>query len=106
MGIAFIGRRELAYAFNLIGIDTYVIDELSEAKVTYEKVVEKGNIDVLILEEQIYKYLRELNIHKIGNLIKPVILVVPNIEGSEGFRLKELYNLISQAVGVKLELER
>ncbi len=105
MDVAFIGRRELTYAFTLIGVSAYVIDDLSEAEDLFEELV-KANISVLILEEDVYKHLCELDVYKPSSLVKPILIVIPSLKGSEGYRLRELYGLISQAVGVKLELER
>lgn len=105
MDVAFIGRRALTYAFTLIGISAYVINDLSEAENFFEKLV-KANISVLILEEDVYRHLCELGVYKPGSLVKPILMVIPSLKGSEGYRLRELYDLISQAVGVKLELER
>jgi len=109
MTIIFIGSQELAYAYALLGLETITTDNINNIKDLlriYEEVIKREDVDVIVLEETLYRHLRENNIHKPGSLIKPILLVVPGLGGSEGYRLKELYDLISQAVGVRLELER
>lgn len=107
MGVAFVGNKHLCAGFGLIGIRTYPIEKMEEASKTVEKLIREGGIDMLIITEDIYM---EVGTHKLSRWsegkARPVIAVIPTIEGSVGKRLEDIYNLISQAVGVRLELGR
>jgi vacuolar-type H+-ATPase subunit F/Vma7 len=61
----------------------------------------------LIIPENLYIRLmgRHFKFRREGR-DKPVLAVIPGLEGSVGKRTEDLYNLISQAVGVRLELGR
>jgi len=103
----FFGDDYLSVAFRLIGIESYVVYDIIEAEKRIGEVIEREDVDLLILPEDLYIKLigRHFKFRKEGR-DKPVLLVIPGLEGSVGKRTEDLYNLISQAVGVRLELGR
>ncbi len=103
----FFGDDYLSAAFRLIGIESYVVYDIIEAEKRIGEVIEREDVDLLILPEDLYIKLigRHFKFRKEGR-DKPVLLVIPGLEGSVGKRTEDLYNLISQAVGVRLELGR
>jgi len=105
MRVVFIGSKELACAYALIGIKPVVVKSKDEFLRKYDSLI-NSDVDIVVIEENLYKCLREYDKYRPGSQIKPVFVVVPGLHGSEGYRLKDLYNLISEAVGAKLELGR
>ena len=103
----FFGDDYLSVAFRLIGVESYVVYDIIEAEKRIGEVIEREDVDLLILPENLYIKLigRHFRFRKEGR-DKPVLLVIPGLEGSVGKRTEDLYNLISQAVGIRLELGR
>ena len=101
----FFGDDYLAVAFRLIGVESYTVYDLIEAEKRIGEAIEREDVDLLILPESLYIKLvgRHFRFRKEGR-DKPVLIVIPGLEGSVGKRTEDLYNLISQAVGVRLEL--
>ena len=107
MGVAFVGNKHLCAGFGLIGVHTYPVDTKEAAIKTVEKLVKDEKIDMLIITEDIYMEVGTQRLSRWSEgRARPVIAVIPTIEGSVGKRLEDIYNLISQAVGVRLELGR
>jgi|Deesub1362B_J571_1020462.scaffolds.fasta_scaffold00003_460 vacuolar-type H+-ATPase subunit F/Vma7 len=107
MVVAFIGSKQLCAGFGLIGIKTYPIEDVNEAVKKVERVIKEGTFDMLIITEDVYMEVGTERLSKWSeSKARPVIAVIPTIEGAVGKRLEDIYNLISQAVGVRLELGR
>jgi len=105
--IVFIGSEYLAIAFSVVGVETYPIFDIIDAEKTVSKIVERDDVDILMMTEDLYLELskRYVKFKKEGKN-KPLLMIIPPLSGPLGKRTEDLYNLISQAVGVKLELGR
>jgi len=105
--IVFIGSEYLAIAFSVVGVETYPIFDIIDAEKTVSKIVERDDVDILMMTEDLYIELskRYVKFKKEGKN-KPLLMIIPPLSGPLGKRTEDLYNLISQAVGVKLELGR
>ena len=107
MSVIFVGDEYLSLAFRLIGVETYAIYDEIDAEKKIGELLDTKDIDLLIIPEDIYIKLiaRHFKFKKEGS-DKPVLAVVPGLEGAVGKRTEDIYNLISRAVGIKLELGR
>ncbi len=105
--VVFVGDEYLSLAFRLIGVESYVVYDEIEAEKKIGDLLDNEDIDLLIIPESLYIKLtgRHFKFRREGR-DKPVLAVVPGLEGSVGKRTEDIYNLISQAVGVRLELGR
>ena len=105
--IVFVGSEYLAIAFSIIGIETYSVFDVIDAEKMVSKIVERDDVDILMMTEDLYIELskRYVKFKKEGKS-KPLLMIIPPLSGPLGKRTEDLYNLISQAVGVKLELGR
>ena len=105
--IVFVGSEYLAIAFSIIGIETYSVFDVIDAEKMVSKIVERDDVDILMMTEDLYIELskRYVKFKKEGKN-KPLLMIIPPLSGPLGKRTEDLYNLISQAVGVKLELGR
>ncbi len=105
--VVFVGDEYLSLAFRLIGIESYVVYDEIDAEKRIGDLLDKDNIDLLIIPESLYIKLtgRHFKFRREGR-DKPVLAVVPGLEGAVGKRTEDIFNLISQAVGVRLEFGR
>ena len=105
--IVFVGNEYLAIAFSIIGIETHPVFDVIDAEKLVSKLVDRDDVDILMITEDLYIELmrRYVRFKKEGKN-KPILMVVPPLTGPLGKRTEDLYNLISQAVGVRLELGR
>ena len=105
--IVFIGSEYLAIAFSLIGIETHTAFDVIDAEKLVSKAVERDDVDILVITEDLYLELSRRYVRfKKEDKNKPILMIVPPLTGPLGKRTEDLYNLISQAVGVRLELGR
>ena len=103
----FFGDDYLAIAFRLIGLESYVVHDIIEAEKSLNKILERDDVDLLVLTEDLYIKLAERHFKfKKEGRDKPILAVIPGLGGSIGKRTEDLYNLISQAVGVRLQFGR
>ncbi len=101
----FVGDEILATAFKLIGVESKVAFDIIDAEKIINKILDEAMADLLIIPEDLYEKLveRHFKFRREGKE-KPILAVVPGLRGATGRRLKDIYNLISQAVGVRLKL--
>jgi len=98
-----VGDKYLVSGFRLVGIETIEVanDDLAAKKV--ESLVLEGKCKILFITEKVALKLKSLR----EDLIKtkryyPVFVIIPDLEGSLHERIRELHQLVNQAVGVKL----
>ena len=101
------GDEYLSLAFRLIGVESFTVYDEIDAEKKIGELLDTRDVDLLIIPENLYIKLvtRHFKFRKEGS-DKPVLAVIPGLEGAVGKRTEDIYNLISQAVGVKLELGR
>jgi len=92
-------------AFKLVGAKAFPVSSPQEAREKLRRVLE-GEYKVVVLTEEVASMVKDerRRIAASGEVV-PVFVVVPSFKGHENLRLKELHDLISQAVGAKLKLE-
>jgi len=98
-----IGDKYLASGFRLIGIGTIEVanDDLAAKKV--EELVFEGTCKIIFITEKVALKLKTLR----ENLIKtkryyPVFVIIPDLGGPLKERIRELHQLVNQAVGINL----
>ena len=103
MDMVMIGDKYLAGGFRLIGINTIEVsnDDLAAKKV--QELAFEGRFKIIFITEKVALKLRNLR----EDLIKtrrfyPVFVIIPDLEGALNERIRELRQLVNQAVGVKL----
>ncbi len=97
MSIAVIADEDTVLGFKLAGIKKSLIFEGTKIDSLIEKV---NDSQILIVTESVGAFLREENLHK---SIKPVMVEIPDKEGSKGTAMDNIAALFEQAVGVKLK---
>ena len=98
--IAAIGDWESVMGFRALGLDTYPVTSVEEAK---EKVRElaKTNCAVIYLTEQLAKDMEDVIAHYKDEL-RPAIILSPGREGSLGIGKANIQRAIERAVGADI----
>ena len=98
--IAAIGDWESVMGFRALGLDTYPVTSVEEAK---EKVRElaKTNCAVIYLTEQLAKDMEDVIAHYKDEL-RPAIILIPGREGSLGIGKANIQRAIERAVGADI----
>lgn len=105
MGIVMIGDKYLATAYRLAGVKTIEADTEDSAVKKVNEVVSEGDYKIVIISERVSlktKALRQSLLK--AKRLYPMFVIVPDFDGVLDERTKELHQLVSQAVGVKLKL--
>jgi vacuolar-type H+-ATPase subunit F/Vma7 len=106
MGMVMVGDKYLASSFRLIGIESCeVIDDDVAAK-KVEEIISEGKYEIVIISERVavkIKLLRDSLLAAKKSC--PIFLIIPDFQGPLHERIKELRQLVNQAIGVKLKLE-
>ena len=98
--IAVIGDWESVMGFRALGLDTYPVTSVAEAK---EQVRELAKTDcaVIYLTEQLAKD-RDDVISRYKDELRPAIILIPGREGSLGIGKDNIQRAIERAVGADI----
>ena len=103
--VVYIGDKYIGLLMETIGVEAVTVFDIIDAEKKVRSLVGDESVDILILTESIYTQLSSRNVKfKKEGTNRPILMVIPNLEGSIGKRVEDLFNLVSQAVGVKLQL--
>ncbi|MCL2569620.1 MAG: V-type ATP synthase subunit F [Firmicutes bacterium] len=95
--IGAIGERDAFFAFKAIGIDTFFPTCAEEIKSTIEDLEKKGYSIILISESFAVK--AEKTIQSFATRPYPIILLVPDAGGTNGYGINRILDNMSKAVG-------
>lgn len=105
MDMVMVGDKYLLSGFRLIGVETVeaVDDEAAAKKV--EELAYEGKVKIVIITEKVSVKLKMLR----DDMLKtrrfyPIFVIIPDFESPLNERIKELHQLVSQAIGVKLKM--
>ena len=106
MDIAIVGDKYLASGFRLIGIDAVEAIDDDDAAKKVENTVSEGKYRIIAISERVALKTKPLR----DNLLAakkafPVFLIIPDFEGPRNERIKELRQLVDEAMGIKLKIE-
>ena len=103
MKVAAIGDKIFVSAFTLIGAKGFSVERDEDALHLINKLIEKGGYSMIIVPERYVDLTKKLRYKIVAEgKITPLFAFVP--EKGIKKRVQELKNLISSAIGVKLEL--
>lgn len=98
--IAVIGDWESVMGFRALGLDTYPVTSVDEAK---DKVRELAKADcaIIYLTEQLAKNMEDV-LARYKDELRPAIIMIPGREGSLGIGQSNIQRAIERAVGADI----
>ncbi|RLG02398.1 MAG: hypothetical protein DRN60_03350 [Thaumarchaeota archaeon] len=101
--VAAVGDRIFVSVFGLIGADRFRVDSDEEFRSTITDLVKRGEYSMIIVPERYLDLTREIRSELIAEgRIEPIFAFVP--EKGLNKRVEELKELVSLAVGLRLEI--
>ena len=98
--IAVIGDWESVMGFRALGLDTYPVTSVDEAKETVKELA-KTDCAVIYLTEQLAKDMDDV-ISRYKDELRPAIILIPGREGSLGIGKSNIQRAIERAVGADI----
>lgn len=95
--IAVLGDYDSIYGFAALGLDTFSVDEPSEAAKTLRKLAD-GEYAVIYITEAFVTIL-EQEIDKYNTGLLPAIIPIPGVSGNTGIGIKNVKSFVEKAVG-------
>lgn len=95
--IAVIGDYDSIYGFAALGLDTFPVSELNEAKTQFHRLA-GGAYAVIYITESLAAKL-EHEVEKYRGEILPTIIQIPGVSGNTGAGILGVKKSVEQAVG-------
>jgi len=106
MKIAAIGDELFTRAFELVGVEGYEATNEKELRKKLTELIEKNEHAVILIPERYLDATRDIRerLLRLGRT-SPIFAFLPDHTGRTGKRVKELQDLISLAVGIKMKFD-
>ncbi|SFP09245.1 V/A-type H+-transporting ATPase subunit F [Oscillibacter sp. PC13] len=98
--IAVVGDWESVMGFRALGLDTYPVTSVEEARKTVHELA-KTNCAVIYLTEQLAKDMEDV-LSRYKDELRPAIILIPGREGSLGIGKDHIQKAIERAVGADI----
>ena len=100
--IGVMGGRETVMGFKALGLDTYPVDNLEEARSVFREITrEEEQYAIIYVEENLAQGLQH-EIDKFKDVPTPAIILIPGRDGSMGLGLSALQAAVERAVGTNI----
>ena len=100
--IGVLGGRETVMGFKALGLDTYPVDDLEEARHVLREITrEEEQYAIIYVEENLAEGL-QAEIDKFKDVPTPAIILIPGRDGSMGLGLSALQAAVERAVGTNI----
>lgn len=105
MKVAVIGGPTFVNGFKLVGFEGFKATSKKEVVEKVEQLVEKEEYGLILLPERYTDPTKKIRAHLAEEgKVAPTFTFLPDYTGKKGQRIEELKQLLSLALGVKLEL--
>jgi len=98
--IGVIGDKDSILAFKALGMDTFPVIEVEEARKKIDKMAME-KYAVIFVTEQIAQHLEE-TIERYNKMMIPAIILIPSNQGSLNIGKKRISDNVEKAVGVNI----
>ena len=98
--IGIIGDYEGICGFAALGIDTYPVDNIDDARRTLKKIAD-SNYAIIYITEYYIENMPDLFI-KYQDEQVPAIIPIPSVKGATGFGVRNTKRYVEQAVGADI----
>lgn len=99
--IAVVGDWESVMGFRALGLDTYPVTSVEEAREQVRELAKSGEYAVIYLTEQLAKDMSDV-IARYKDELRPAIILIPGREGSLGIGRESIQRAIERAVGADI----
>ena len=100
--IGVMGGRETVMGFKALGLDTYPVETLEEARHTLHDITrEEEQYAIIYVEENLAQGLQH-EIDRFKDVPMPAIILIPGRDGSLGMGLQALNAAVERAVGTNI----
>ena len=100
--IGVMGGRETVMGFKALGLDTYPVDDLEEARHVFREITrEEAQYAIIYVEENLAQGL-QAEIDRFKDVPTPAIILIPGRDGSLGMGLQALNAAVERAVGTNI----
>ena len=100
--IGVLGGRETVMGFKALGLDTYPVDDLEEARHVLREITrEEAQYAIIYVEENLAQGL-QAEIDRFKDVPTPAIILIPGRDGSLGMGLQALNSAVERAVGTNI----
>ena len=100
--IGVMGGRETVMGFKALGLDTYPVDDLEEARHVFREITrEEAQYAIIYVEENLAQGL-QAEIDRFKDVPTPAIILIPGRDGSLGMGLQALNSAVERAVGTNI----
>ncbi len=99
--IAVVGDWDSVMGFRALGLDTYPVTSVAEARERVRDLAKAGDCGILYLTEQLAKEMGDL-IAQYKDALRPAIILIPGREGSLGIGKSSIQRAIERAVGADI----
>ncbi len=96
--IAAVGDWDSVMGFRALGLDTYPVAGVEEARERVRELAKAGDCGIIYLTEQLAKDMGDV-IARYKDELRPAIILIPGREGSLGIGKNDIKRAIERAVG-------
>ena len=102
-GIGLLADNHTATSFKLAGLsNVFSVNDPIQAKKTFFEIVEKNNLRILLVSEQIFTNIQ--NCAKTSEQQSPLIIPIPTIQGRAPPKVDFMAELIKRKTGIEVKL--
>lgn len=98
--IAVMGDKDSVLGFKALGLDTYPVDTVEQARLTLHRIA-KENYAVIYLTETLAASI-EADVARYKDELTPAIILIPGKEGSMGIGMANIKKAVERAVGADI----
>ena len=99
--IAAVGDWESVMGFRALGLDTYPVTSVEEARERVRELAQGGECAVIYLTEQLARDMGDV-LARYKDELRPAIILIPGREGSLGIGRDSIQRAIERAVGADI----
>ena len=98
--IAVIGDKESVLGFKALGLATFPVDSVDQARTTLHTIA-KENYGIIYLTETLAASM-DSDIARYKDSLTPAIILIPGKEGSQGIGMRNIKKAVERAVGADI----
>ena len=98
--IAVMGDKDSVLGFKALGLSTYAVDSVEEARITLHRIAKEDFAVIYVTETLAVELEQDINRYK--DELTPAIILIPGKEGSLGIGAANIKKAVERAVGADI----